>query len=74
MAALRARQGDPATAVEWLEESVKVSPMLHYWHLNSGLFDRVRNDSTFTAGLARLEPEIVSRMEQQRRTLGGRLE
>jgi serine/threonine-protein kinase len=74
MAALNARQGNAARSIEWLKESVKVSPMLHYWHLNSGLFDRVRNDSTFANGLADLEQEISRRLEEERRSLGGRLE
>jgi hypothetical protein len=48
--------------------------MLHYWHLESGLFDRVRSDTTFTNGMARVESRIRARVAGARRTLGDRLE
>ncbi len=74
IAAYRARQGDAAGALAWLEESVRISPMIHYWHLSSGLFDRVREQPEFAAGVARLEETIRTRLREERRTLGPRLE
>jgi eukaryotic-like serine/threonine-protein kinase len=74
LSAFHARQGDAVGALGWLEESIKVSPILHYWHLSSGLYDRVRNDSTFSAGITRLEQQIAARMEAERRKMGARLE
>ena len=55
LAAYRAWLGDARGAVAWLERSAQVSPMLHYWYLESGLFDRVRSDTVFSAGVARVE-------------------
>ena len=74
LAALQARRGDVAGALAWLEEAGTVTPMVHYWHLNSGLFDRVRGDSGFVAGIDRLEERIRARVEEERRALGGRVE
>jgi eukaryotic-like serine/threonine-protein kinase len=74
MAGYRAWLGDAKGAVGWLERSAEVSPMLHYWHLESGLFDRVRSDTVFTAGLSRVESRIRARVADARRELGDRLE
>ncbi len=74
MAAFHARKGDLAGALAWLDESTKRSPMVHYWHLSSGLFDRVRDDPGFAAGVTRMEEEIRARLADERRALGGRLE
>jgi TolB-like protein len=74
MAGYRAWLGDAKGAVAWLERSAETSPMLHYWHLESGLFDRVRSDTTFTNGMARVESRIRARVAGARRTLGDRLE
>jgi serine/threonine-protein kinase len=74
MAGYRAWLGDAQGAVAWLERSAETSPMLHYWHLESGLFDRVRSDTVFTGGLARVESRIRARVADARRELGDRLE
>jgi hypothetical protein len=74
MAGYRAWLGDARGAVAWLERSAEISPMLHYWHLESGLFDRVRSDTAFTAGVARLESRIRAGVAEARRELGDRLE
>ena len=74
MAGYRAWLGDAKGAVGWLERSAEVSPMLHYWHLESGLFDRVRSDTVFRSGLARVESRIRARVADARRELGSRLE
>jgi serine/threonine protein kinase/tetratricopeptide (TPR) repeat protein len=74
LAGYRAWLGDAPGAVALLERSVEVSPMLHYWHLESGLFDRVRSDTAFTTGLATLEARIRSRVAEARQELGDRLE
>jgi eukaryotic-like serine/threonine-protein kinase len=74
LAGYRAWLGDAPGALAWLERSVELSPMLHYWHLESGLFDRVRGDTAFTAGMSRLESRIRARVAETRRELGDRLE
>ncbi len=74
MAAYRAWMGDAAGALHWLERGAGVSPMIHYWHLESGLFDRVRKDTTFAAGLSRLEDGVRARVQEARGRLGDRLE
>jgi hypothetical protein len=74
MAAFHARQADAEGALAWLAESVKLSPMLHYWHLSSGLFDRVRERPGFAESVTRMEEEIRIRLAEQRAALGGRLE
>jgi hypothetical protein len=48
--------------------------MVHYWHLESGLFDRVRSDTGFVAGISRLEGGVRARVAQARSELGERLE
>jgi hypothetical protein len=48
--------------------------MVHYWHLESGLFDRVRRDTAFVAGISRLESGIRARVAEARGELGERLE
>ncbi len=74
MAGYQAWLGDAVSSIGWLQRAADISPMVHYWHLESGLFDRVRRDTTFTAGLARIESGIRSRVAGARRELGGRLE
>ena len=74
LAAYRAWLGDARGAVAWLERSAQVSPMLHYWYLESGLFDRVRSDTVFSAGVARVESGIRARVADAQREMGDRLE
>jgi serine/threonine protein kinase/tetratricopeptide (TPR) repeat protein len=74
LAGYRAWLGDPVGAVAWLQRSADISPMVHFWHLESGLFDRVRRDSVFLAGLAQIERGIRTRVADARRELGTRLE
>jgi eukaryotic-like serine/threonine-protein kinase len=74
LAAYRAWLGDANGSIGWLQKSADMSPMVHYWHLESGLFDRVRRDTTFVAGISRLESGIRARVAEARRELGDRLE
>jgi TolB-like protein len=74
LAGYRAWLGDATGAAEWLQKSADVSPMVHYWHLESGLFDRVRRDTAFVAGISRLESGIRARVAEARGELGDRLE
>jgi TolB-like protein len=74
LAAYRAWLGDAGGAIGWLERSAATSPMLHYWYLESGLFDRVRSDTVFTAGISRVEGGIRTRVADAQRELGDRLE
>jgi eukaryotic-like serine/threonine-protein kinase len=74
LAAYRAWLGDAAGSLAWLQRAADISPMVHYWHLESGLFDRVRRDTAFVAGISRLEGGIRARVAEARGELGGRLE
>jgi tetratricopeptide (TPR) repeat protein len=74
LAGYRAWLGDAAGSVAWLQKAADISPMVHYWHLESGLFDRVRRDTAFTAGISRIESGIRARVGEARRELGDRLE
>ncbi len=74
LAGYRARLGDAAGSLAWLQKAAEISPMLHYWHLESGIFDRVRRDTAFLAGMSRLESEIRDRVATARGELGERLE
>ena len=74
LAAYRAWLGDARGAIGWLERSAAISPMMHYWYLESGLFDRVRSDTLFSAGISRVESGIRARVADAQRELGDRLE
>ena len=74
LAGYRAWLGDAAGSLAWLRKAADISPMVHYWHLESGLFDRVRSDTAFVAGISRLESEIRARVAEARGELGDRLE
>jgi tetratricopeptide (TPR) repeat protein len=74
LAGYRAWLGDAAGSIAWLQKAADISPMVHYWHLESGIFDRVRSDTAFVAGISRLEGGIRARVAQARDELGDRLE
>jgi serine/threonine-protein kinase len=74
LAAYRAWLGDAQGALAWLERSAGMSPMLHYWYLESGLFDRVRSDTVFSFGVMRIESGIRARVADAQRELGDRFE
>jgi eukaryotic-like serine/threonine-protein kinase len=74
LAAYRAWLGDARGAIGWLERSAAISPMMHYWYLESGLFDRVRSDTLFSVGVSRVESRIRTRVADAQRELGDRLE
>jgi serine/threonine-protein kinase len=74
LAGYRAWLGDAAGSLALLQKAADVSPMVHYWHLESGLFDRVRRDTAFVNGISRLEGGIRARVAAARGELGGRLE
>jgi tetratricopeptide (TPR) repeat protein len=74
LAGYRAWLGDVAGSIHWLQQAADVSPMVHYWYLESGLFDKVRRDTAFVAGLSRIESGIRARVAEARRQLGDRLE
>jgi tetratricopeptide (TPR) repeat protein len=74
LAGYRAWLGDAAGSLAWLQKAAEISPMVHYWHLESGLFDRVRSDTAFVAGISRLEGGVRARVAQARSELGERLE
>ena len=67
LAAYHARQGDAAGALAWLQRMATLTPVLSYWYLDSGLFDRVRETTTFRLGLERLEAGIRARVDSAAR-------
>jgi serine/threonine-protein kinase len=71
MAAYYAWQGDVDHSLEWLDRSAQVTPTVNFWQIESGLFDRVRKDPKFSAGLKRLDYYSRSRVAEERRRLGG---
>ncbi|HKU60181.1 MAG TPA: hypothetical protein VJQ44_03110, partial [Gemmatimonadales bacterium] len=64
LAAYYARQGDVAHSLEWLRRMADRTPVVSYWYLDSGLFDRVRSAPGFQRGLERLQTEIRTRVER----------
>ena len=67
LAAYYARQGDPGRALAWLQRMASFTPVLSYWYLESGLFDRVRGAPAFQRGLERLEDGIRARVDSAAR-------
>jgi serine/threonine-protein kinase len=63
LAAYYARQGNSQLALEWLQRMASFTPVLSYWYLESGLFDRVRTAPAFHRGLEGLEASIRSRVD-----------
>ncbi len=61
MAAYYAWTGDVDHSLEWLARSARLTPVIAGWQIDSGLFDRVRQDPKFVQGLARLRDEVRSR-------------
>ena len=71
MAAFYAWHGDVDRALEWLDRSAHLTPTVNFWQIESGLFDRVRKDPHFIAGLTRLDDYSRARVAEERRRLGG---
>ena len=61
MAAYYAWTGDADRSLEWLERAARVTPVIAYWQLDSGLFDRVKDDPRFQAGVARVVETVQAR-------------
>ena len=63
LAGYYARLGDSRRAVEWLERGYAISPHpIEFRVLDSGLFDRTREDPEFRAALARLHRQVYQRV------------
>jgi len=71
LAAYHARQGDAAGALAWLQRMASFTPVLSYWYLESGLFDRVRGTAAFRRGLERLQAGIRARVDSAARLADG---
>jgi serine/threonine-protein kinase len=69
LAAYYAWLGDVDRSVEWLGRAVRLTPVINYWQIDCGLFDRVRDDSRFRAALARFRDDIRARLAQEREKL-----
>ena len=62
MAAYYAWTGDVSRSLEWLQRAARVTPVIASWQLDSGLFDRVRDDPRFQRGFAGVVESIRSRV------------
>src|SRR5882724_1072624 len=63
LAAYYARLGDSRHAAQWLERAHAISPSpVDFRILDSGLFDRVRDDPAFRGTLARLHRQVYQRV------------
>ena len=69
LAAYYAWLGDVDRSVAWLERAARLTPVINYWQLDCGLFDRVRDDPRFRSALTRLRNQIRSRVGQEREKL-----
>ncbi len=63
LAAYYASTGDVSRTLEWLERTARLTPVVSAWQLDSGLFDRVRDDARFKAGFSRLLESVRSRAD-----------
>ncbi|MGH7498014.1 MAG: protein kinase domain-containing protein [Gemmatimonadales bacterium] len=61
MAAYYAWIGDVDRSLEWLRRSAQLTPVISNWQLDSGLFDRVRDDPRFQKGLGSVLESIRAR-------------
>ena len=60
--------GNADESLAWLERAYALSPDGEGYHfIASGLYDKVRNDPRFTAGLRRIHTQIYDRVQQARR-------
>ena len=65
--------GNAEESVEWLERAFAISPMGEDFQLiRSGLYDKVRNDPRFKAGLQRVRTQIYERVHRARLAAGRR--
>ncbi|MEO7987817.1 MAG: protein kinase [Gemmatimonadales bacterium] len=62
MAAYYAWTGDVSRSLEWLQRAARVTPVIVSWQLDSGLFDRVRDDPRFQRGFTGVVESIRSRV------------
>jgi serine/threonine protein kinase/tetratricopeptide (TPR) repeat protein len=62
MAAYYAGTGDVDRTLGWLERTARLTPVVAYWQFDSGLFDRVRDDPRFKAGVSRMIGAIRARV------------
>jgi hypothetical protein len=64
--------GNAEESLGWLERAYALSPLGEdYQVIASGIYDKVRNDPRFKAGLQRARTQIYDRVQRAR--LGGRL-
>jgi serine/threonine protein kinase/tetratricopeptide (TPR) repeat protein len=61
LAAYYASTGDVSRTLEWLERTARLTPVIPSWQLDSGLFDRIRDDPRFKAGLSRIIGNVRAR-------------
>jgi eukaryotic-like serine/threonine-protein kinase len=63
--------GDAAESLAWLERAYAISPEGELLDaIASGIYDKVRNDPRFNAGLQRVHTQIYDRVQRARRGVG----
>jgi hypothetical protein len=63
--------GDAAESLAWLERAYAISPEGELLDaIPSGIYDKVRNDPRFQAGLQRVHTQIYDRVQRARRGVG----
>jgi TolB-like protein/tetratricopeptide (TPR) repeat protein len=63
--------GNAEESLKWLERAYEISPVGEDLQvLDSGIYDRVRNDAHFTSGLQRIHTKIYARVQRERVNAG----
>jgi hypothetical protein len=60
--------GDASASLAWFERSLALAPttVLFWSSLKPGVFDKVRHDAAFRAGIERLRRDVWARMGERR--------
>jgi len=65
--------GNAGESLAWLERAYAMSPEGEdYTVIASGIYDKVRNDARFDAGLQRVRTQIYARIQRARLAVGSR--
>src|SRR2546427_398528 len=71
LAEYHAWTGNAEESLAWLERAYAISPEGEdYRMIASGIYDKVRNDPRFQAGLERVRTQIYDRVRRARRGVG----
>jgi TolB-like protein/tetratricopeptide (TPR) repeat protein len=62
--------GNADESLTWLEQATAISPVGDDWVFASGLYDKVRNDPRFAAGVQRARTQVYDRVRRAKRGAG----